>query len=361
MDQIFEILNQAIFRFGTYVFTIGNFVLLAAIIPMAMVLFWAYQRITNQLYRTYEIPQENQIAINRFFKTLLYWICGIALVRAIGLPLPTVMGYPIWQFAGTTFLVSNIVYAILIYILGRTLLWVITELLDQFFNRQKTDKGARFAITQLLKYIIYTATILAVLETLGFKLNVIWGGAAALLVGFGLGLQQLFNDLVSGILIMFEGTVQVGDVVEVDNFVGSVLSIGLRASKIRTRDNITVIVPNSHLVMDGVVNWSHAGQKKRFFIKVGVAYGSDADVIKALLLDVALRHEKILDFPEAIVRFVDFGDSSLDFELHFWTYELERIQDVLSDLRFDIYNSFNENNIEIPFPQRDVWMRTPKQ
>lgn len=361
MDQLLEFFGQPIFGFGNYTFTIGNFLLLGTIIPFAMFLFWVYKRLSRKFYSRYDIPEDNQIAINRFFKTLMYWISGIAVVRAVGLHLPTVMGYEIWKFGSgekaTSFLVSNIVYAVLLYIFGKTLVWVVSELLNQYFDRKKTDKGAKFAIHQIVKYIIYTAIVLGILETLGFQLNVIWGGAAALLVGFGLGLQQLFNDLVSGILIMVEGSVQVGDVVEVDNFVGTVLTIGIRASKIRTPDNVAVIVPNSHLVMDGVVNWSHISNKKRFSVSVGVAYGSNTELVKTLLKDAALRHEKILDFPDPFIRFVNFGDSSLDFELHFWTYNLEGIQDILSDLRFAIDADFRENKIEIPFPQRDLWVR----
>ena len=361
MNQLLEFFGQAIFGFGNYTFTVGNFLLLGTIIPFAMFLFWVYKRLSKKVYSRYDIPEDNQTAINRFFKTVMYWVSGIAVVRAVGLPLPTVMGYELWRFGegelAPSFQISNIVYAILLYILGKTLVWVVLELLNQYFNREKTDKGARYAINQIAQYVIYTAITLSILDALGFELSVLWAGAAALLVGFGLGLQQLFNDLVSGILIMIEGSVQVGDVVEVDNFVGTVLTIGIRASKIRTRDNIAVIVPNSHLVMEGVVNWSHISNKKRFSVSVGVAYGSNTELVKTLLKDVALRHEKILDFPDPFIRFVNFGDSSLDFELHFWTYNLEGIQDILSDLRFAIDASFRENKVEIPFPQRDLWVR----
>jgi small-conductance mechanosensitive channel len=139
--------------------------------------------------------------------------------------------------------------------------------------------------------------------------------------------------------------------------VGTVRRIGVRTSLVETRDNMTIIVPNSKLIGDVVTNWSHDEDKARFKIVVGVAYGSDTALVKKLLLQVAQEHPKALKRPAPIVRFVNFGDSSLDFELHFWTKEFIRIEDIKSDMRFETDRLFRENDISIPFPQRDVWMR----
>jgi len=136
-----------------------------------------------------------------------------------------------------------------------------------------------------------------------------------------------------------------------------VIRIGLRTSFVQTFDNRTVIVPNSELVINDVTNWSHNDEIARFYVSVGVAYGSDTAKVKEILYERASAHEKILTYPEPFVRFIDFGDSSLDFEIHFWSKEFIRMEDVKSDLRFRIDQTFRENGIQIPFPQRDIWIK----
>ncbi len=258
-----------------------------------------------------------------------------------------------------TIRVSNIIWSVLIFLIARFLYWMSVNIfLDSFYRSKKMNIGSQYAVNQLFKYIIFTLATLYILDTIGFKLTVIWGGAAALLIGAGFGLQQTFNDFFSGILLLFERTVEVGDVVQLaDGLIGTVMKIGLRTSFVQTFDNRTVIVPNSQLVVNDVINFSHNDEKARFVVSVGVAYGSDTALVKKLLFEAAKDHEKVIKFPVPFVRFVNFGDSSLDFELHFWSRELIRIDDVRSDLRFKIDQLFREHNVVIPFPQRDVWLK----
>jgi small-conductance mechanosensitive channel len=193
------------------------------------------------------------------------------------------------------------------------------------------------------------------LDTVGIKITFLLASSAALLVGLGLGLQQLFQDFVSGITLLIEGTVKVGDIVETANGeVGQVDEINLRTSKLRTRDNIILIVPNSALIISPVINWSHIEQTTRFSVKVGVAYGSDVEKVTELLLMCTNEHKKIVKKPAPHVFFKDFGNSSLDFELLFYTNETFRVERIKSELRYAIDKAFRENNITIPFPQRDV-------
>lgn len=257
------------------------------------------------------------------------------------------------------FSVSNFLNAILILMVARLLIWVAVQFVfSHYYKRNKVNVGSQYAINQLLQYFVYVIALLIALETIGLSLTVIWGGAAALLVGIGLGLQETFKDLFSGIILLFERSVEVGDVVEVDGMIGTVRKIGVRTSLVETRDNITVIVPNSKLIIENVINWSHFDNKARFMVGVGVAYGSDTKLVKELLLKVARQNEYILRHPSPFVRFTNFGDSSLDFEIHFWTHELIILEDIKSDLRFAIDQAFRDNNVNIPFPQRDVWMRS---
>ncbi|MEZ4995904.1 MAG: mechanosensitive ion channel [Saprospiraceae bacterium] len=254
--------------------------------------------------------------------------------------------------------ITNIISAVLILLVARLINWIFTELVFfPYYQRKEINIGSQYAINQLFKYFLYVFAILIALQSMNINLTILLGGAAALLVGIGLGLQQTFNDLISGIILLSERSVEVGDVLDIKGMVGTVRRIGLRTSLVETRDNMTIIVPNSKLIGDMVTNWSHDEDKARFKVTVGVAYGSDTALVKKLLLQVAQEHPKAMKRPAPFVRFVNFGDSSLDFELQFWTKEFIRIEDVKSDMRFEIDRLFRENKVTIPFPQRDVWMR----
>jgi small-conductance mechanosensitive channel len=299
---------------------------------------------------------------DRNLQYIVYALAALLFVSVFGLN-QTLGTIGLNEDQQVTIRVSNIIWAILIFLIARFLYWMIVNIfLDSLYRNKKMNIGSQYAVNQLLKYVIFTIAVLFILDTIGVKLTVIWGGAAALLIGAGFGLQQTFNDFFSGILLLFERTVEVGDVVQLaDGLIGTVMKIGMRTSFVQTFDNRTVIVPNSQLVVNDVINFSHNDEKARFVVSVGVAYGSDTELVKKLLFEAAKGHEKIIKFPVPFVRFVDFGDSSLDFELHFWSRELVRIDDVRSDLRFKIDQLFREHNIVIPFPQRDVWMKKEEE
>lgn len=296
---------------------------------------------------------------NRMVQYVVYVFALLFIVQAFEINLefftyPPTKG----QDEGTPFTLVNILNALFILLVARLLSWVVIQFfLRNYYRSKNINVGSQYAINQLLQYFVYVIAILMALEALGFSITVLWGGAAALLVGIGLGLQETFKDLFSGIIMLFERRVEVGDIVEVDGLVGTVRRIGVRTSLVETRDNITVIVPNSKLIVDKVINWSHFDNKARFNVKVGVAYGSDTELVKKLLLNVARENAFVLRHPPPFVRFTDFGDSSLDFQIHFWSHELLRIEDVKSDIRFEIDQAFRKNGVTIPFPQRDVWMR----
>jgi small-conductance mechanosensitive channel len=233
------------------------------------------------------------------------------------------------------------------------------RLTQSVFLRNNIDWVRRSSVLQILQYLLYTLFFIFCLETVGVDLSLVLAGSAALLVGLGFGVQQIFNDLVSGLIMLFEGNVAVGDVLEVDHMVGKVEHVGLRTSKVYTRDGVTIVVPNSKFIVENVVNWTHMRHAVRFDVAVGVAYGSDVALVKRLLLEVAYAHAKVAQDPAPFVRFLDFGNSSLDFKLYFWCSEVWTIEDVKSDLRFAIDAIFREHRITIPFPQRDVHIIPP--
>lgn len=200
--------------------------------------------------------------------------------------------------------------------------------------------------------------IALILETIGVRITLLLAGSAALLVGIGLGLQQTFNDFVSGIILLSERSIRVGDILEIDGDVVKLQEIGLRTSKGLNRDEISLIIPNSIITTNKVINWSHQTKKTRFKIDVGVAYGSDVDLVMKVLKESAYEHEEVTDRDFIDIRFLNFGNSSLEFQVLFFSENIFRIERVKSDIRKIINRKFIENNITIPFPQVDLHIRS---
>lgn len=217
----------------------------------------------------------------------------------------------------------------------------------------RLDSGREFAITRIVKYILVLIFLLITLVSLQVDWKV-FAVLAPLLIGIGLGLQQVANDLISGIILLVEPSIRVNDIVQVDDIVARVKEIGLRTSKVESTEGIAMIIPNHKLVSEKLINWSTNDTVTRFRIKVGVAYGSDVELVKKLLIECAWKHSKVITNPAPTVFFNDFGESSLDFELVFWSTHLFPIELIKSDLRFMIDEAFRTNNVQIPFPQRDL-------
>jgi small-conductance mechanosensitive channel len=254
--------------------------------------------------------------------------------------------------------ISNILIVVLILVITKTVIELIKRLFRKQAARKNIDVGKSHAILQLLRYILWITAIVTCLDIIGINITIFLAGSAALLVGLGLGLQHVFQDFIAGIILLFEGSIKVGDIVEIEEqTVGRVKEIGLRTSKIETRNNIIMIIPNSKFITDNVINWSHIEKKSRFSVSVGVAYGSDVELVRDVLISCANEHNEVSKKPSAFVKFEDFGESSLDFELYFWTSNNFGVEIIKSDLRFMIDKKFRENGIQIPFPQRDLHMK----
>ena len=237
-------------------------------------------------------------------------------------------------------------------------------MLSEFYYNQKIrrtgiDFGKGQTVFQIIKYFAWVITIVFIVSSLGISVTVLMAGSAALFVGLGFGVQSLFNDFVSGLIILFEGTIRINDVVELESgIIGKVHEIGLRTSKVLTRDNIITIIPNNNFVGKNVINWTYNEHKTRFKVEVGVAYGSDVRLVEKILIACALEHEKIYKEPKPMVQFNNFGESSLDFSLFFWIDDSFWVEMIRSDLRFAINDKFKSHQIQIPFPQRDLHIRS---
>lgn len=275
--------------------------------------------------------------------------------------LNTILEFELFSYKSFSLTVFNVGLIVLIYFVSWLILKLFRIFMDRSIRRRDwMERSTMYALEKLAAYFIYTIATAVALESVGINLTLVLAGSAALLVGVGLGIQQIFNDFTSGLILLFGGTVKVGDIVEFNRTVGRIIEIDFRTSKIKTRDGITIIVPNSKLVSDNVINWTTMDDLTRFNVKVGVAYGSDTNLVKNILTDVAKRHPAVDQSMPVKVQFKDFGNSSLDFEVFFWARNSWEIEFVRSDIRFEIDASFREKKIRIPFPQQDVHLFTNK-
>lgn len=255
------------------------------------------------------------------------------------------------------------VKAILVVIIALVITSFILNLIRKLMTRRlpKEDKIKFISLFSYSKWFIYVVIFLITLDNMGVNVTAIFAASAALLVGVGLALQTLFQDIISGVFILVDQSVHVGDIIELDGKIGRVEEIKLRTTRAVTIDNKVLIIPNHLYLTNSLYNWTENGTETRENVEVGVAYGSDVQLVKKLLLEVAGSHPLVLDQPPPLVVFTDFGDSSLNFKLIFTLNDSFQALIPKSDIRFEIDRVFRENNITIPFPQRDVHLFQSKE
>jgi small-conductance mechanosensitive channel len=243
---------------------------------------------------------------------------------------------------------------LLFYITGRLKNWIVEYLL----KKSRIDIGLRHTFGTVARYLVLVIGFTVILQTAGIDLSALAIVIGSLSIGIGLGLQGITNNFVSGLILLFERPIRVGDQIEFNQLQGQVLRIAARATTLVTNDNISVIVPNSELTSSAVINWSSPTPKVRFHLPIGVAYGSDPELIRQTLLDVVLSHNGVLKEPSPDVLFDQFGESSLNFIVRFWTVQyVDRPGVLRSDINYSIHKIFQERGIQVPFPQQEVFVR----
>ncbi len=277
-------------------------------------------------------------------------------------PVFNVLNYNIFALGDAKITPLSIIYVILLSILLIYLSKKVKDILvGRLLKQTKLDVGAQTAIGTILRYAILLVGFLIILQTVGIDLTTLNVLAGAIGVGVGFGLQNIASNFISGLIILLERPIKVGDRIEVDDVNGKVIAIGARATRIHTNDNIAIIVPNSKFISENVVNWSFGSERVRFRIPVGVGYDSDVDLVSRLLIEVGEENEDVMPNPKPAVRLVEFGDSSINFELWVWTEtQVHRPGAFKSSVNFGICRKFREHDIEIPFPQRDLNLRNGK-
>ena len=253
--------------------------------------------------------------------------------------------------------VGLVVIVILTFLITSVVLRVIRSFITS--KLMEEDKMKFISVFKFIKYFVYVVVILITLSSTGVDVTILLTASAALFVGLGLALQELFQDVIGGIFIILDKSLLVGDIIEMDGRVARVFEIKLRTTRALTRDDKVMIIPNHKFISDTVYNYTQNHKTTREVVKVGVSYGSDVERVREVLLECAREQKGILKKPEPFVLFEDFGDSALVFGLHFYVSDSFVDPKVKSELRFKVNNKFKLNNITIPFPQRDVHMFYP--
>ena len=256
------------------------------------------------------------------------------------------------------FSLMGLFYAVLVilitYALTRIWKWIFQH---KFLNKSGMEIGLQASITSITSYTIWTFGILVALHVFGLNTASLAVAFGALGIGLGFGLQNIFNNFISGIILLFERPIQVGDDIEINGTWARVQKINVRSTVVQTYDNASLIIPNADLISSQVTNWSFKDKRIRRSVTVGVAYGSDIQLVRDCLLDIAGRVPKVLKYPQPDVLFRDFGDSALIFRLRIWT-DIDHMLTVETEIRFEIDRVFREQAIEISFPQRDIHIRS---
>lgn len=254
-------------------------------------------------------------------------------------------------FEGINIKVSSILMLAAFIILMILLLQIIKKIVFKGIN---ADHAKKYALFNLIKYIVLVFSFVISLQILKFDLSVLLAGSAALLVGIGLGLQYLFSDFVSGIILLIDSSIKVDDIIEVNGLVCQVQEINLRTTTVLTRDDKYIILPNTDLTRNQLINWTHSAITSRFEVTVGVDYSSDVPLVMKILKDAVQNQTGVLKEPVPFVRFTEYAESSLNFSVFFWSEEVFRVENIKSDIRAKIFEMFQANGIKIPFPQRVI-------
>ena len=269
-----------------------------------------------------------------------------------------ILNYPIFDIETVRISLYSFVKGIIVFYA----LFLLTKLIRRGIEIYLSYKTKEEEVISTIDILVYNTALvfiaLITLSTMGISWKLLIPVAGALGIGIGFGLQDVFNNFISGFIILLTRAVKIGDWITLGDNFGKIKSIGMRTSTLRTLDNIDIIIPNSQLISNQLINWSYSDNIVRIHIPVGVSYGSDVDLVKETLLKVADETPFVLNSPAPDARFLEFGDSSLNFELLVWI-DVKKIPIPLakSELNFKIWKAFKENNIEIPFPQRDVWFK----
>lgn len=363
-------LRESLFELGPYNFCFWNIIFLAIIIFGASLLRRLIHKLLKRLLSNANIRVDGQkITWLRLLSQAVYAFAFYVAVLSFRINNQNVtftdfLDYKYNITKKFNFSFYHILTIIAIYF-GAKILVNLTKLYisKKFKENSDLNLGSEYVYVQLAKYVIYIFSFFVCLKALEIEIAILLTGSAALLVGVGLGLQDVFKDMFSGIILLFEGNVKVGDIVEMSNsgmtepIIAKILRINIRTTQIETREGNVLIIPNAKLTQEYVENWSHGTEISRFLITVTVDYGTNTEIVARLLKQAAFGHPNVKKTKPIDVRLSNFGNNGLELELIFWADQSWEINFYKSDIRFEIDRLFREHKITIPYPHSTVHLK----
>ncbi len=360
-------MKETLFTFGPYNVCLWNIVIISVVILVAFLSRRVIHRLLKRYLTGANIRIEGKrITWLRLLSQSVYLVGGYIGLLSFRINNQAVsfqdfLDYKFIKYKHFSLGFESIIFVIVIFFGAKIVVNLIQLYLQRRFRKDTNyQKGTEYVYMQVAKYITYTLAFILCLGALDVEPTIFLGGSAALLVGLGLGLQDVFKDMFSGLVLLFEGTIRVGDVIEfhdgksTESIVAKILKINVRTTQIETRDGNVLMVPNAKLTQEYVENWSHGSHLSRFRIPVTVPYNSNTQMVSDLLIQAAMSHPKVKKSEPVMVRIHDFGDHGLNMELVFWADQSWDINNYKSEIRFEIDRLFRHYGINFPYPQRDI-------
>src|SRR5947199_515044 len=351
----FSLFERPLFQVGGHYVTFLGLIAFVGLVPAGLIIARALQsQFVRRFFSRFKIDTNFIAIVTTILSLAALVFFTVSAINAAGIPLR-------WNAPLPAVSLSLLQIFLLVALLV-AVFWISSRTKRFLFNRflvnSGLDRALQYAIAQIISNVVLVVGVLIVLENTGIHLGALAVFAGAVGVGVGFGLQNIASNFISGLVILAERPITIGDRVEVAGIAGQVEHIRARSTVIRTNDNIMMIVPNTKFIDSPVTNWTYGDRRVRFRIAVGVAYGSDVNKVRDALLAVAHENPHTLKEPAPSVFLKQFGDSSIDFQLMVWSSEMSaRPSHYRSDLNFAIAETFREAGIEFPFPQRDVHIR----
>lgn len=367
-------MSTVLFHLGPFEITVWNILLTVVTLLLASICRKLINRHLKRYLAQSNIRVEGQRAIvMRLVGQLIYLVAGYVIFLVLQTQNPDVsfrmfLEYKIIETKNFQLSFSHIIVVVGVFYLAKLAVRLFQLIITQRLRKRKDyDAGLEYVYVQFSKYVIYIIAIMIVSKILFSNISGLLTGSLGILVGVGLGLQDVFRDFIAGIVLLVERNLMVGDIIELPDqdgqemLVAKVVAIGVRTSKIETREGNVLILPNTQLTQNRIENWSHGSLLSRFSIEVPIAYGADTELVTRLLKQAALSHTKVSKTSEVMVRLSDFQQNNLKFELLFWADQSWQINNFRSEIRMEIDRLFREYKINMPYPQLDLHIASDKR
>lgn len=367
-------MSTEFFYIGPFEITIWNIILIVLILLLTTVARKIINRNLKRYLANVNIRVEGKKTIvMRLASQLVYLVAGYLIFLTLQRQNPDVsfrqfLEYQIIDSKNLQLSFSHIILVVFVFYMAKLAVRLSQLIITQRLRRRKDyDAGLEYVYVQFSKYVIYIIAIIFTSKILFSDISGLLTGSLGILVGIGLGLQDVFKDFIAGIVLLGERNLMVGDIIEIQDtegkemLIAKVVKIGVRTSKIETREGNILILPNTQLTQNRIENWSHGSLLSRFTVTVPVAYGSDITLVERLLKQAALSHPKVNKSSEVVIRLSDFEQNFMKFELLFWADQSWQINNYRSEIRMEIDRLFREYKVNIPYPQLDVHIASDKR